>query len=122
MTLWHSGLLAQTFAPWYDSPVAYNKIWKKRACLVLLAYAALAFIGSSAISAGEAFCVERPNDDSLSSGRYFSDSIVGWLAGNVLTIRKAHSDSSSLSRGGLLREVALAGTIAIAMYLAGGEP
>jgi hypothetical protein len=71
----------------------------------------LALIGSSAISAGEAFCFEYSNNDILSSGRCFSsiNHTVDWLA--RVTIRKANDYPNSMSRSRLLRVFALAGII-----------
>jgi len=88
---------------------------------ILLTYLILGIIGSSAISAGEACYFEYSSDDDISSGRYFSSArhTIDWLAGDVLTIRKAHGYSNSQSRNGLLRVITLAGTIATAIYLVG---
>jgi len=88
---------------------------------ILLAYLIFALIGSSAVSAGKALCFEHSNNDSMGSGGYFStiDHAVDWLAENVITVKKARSYSNSLSQNGLFRVFILAGTIAIAMYLAG---
>ena len=97
---------------------------EKRSKLVLLAYLILALIGSSAISAGEAFCFEYSNNDDLSSdSRYFFSigHTVDWLAAEVLTLRKAHGYSNSLLRNRLLRVFAFAGTISIALYLVGAN-
>ena len=101
--------------------MVYNHIEKKRLNLFLLAYLVLALIGSSAISAGEAFCFEYSNNDSIYSGKYFSsiNHFIDWLAGDVLTIRKTNGFSNSPLRSRLLRVFALAGTIAAAVYLAG---
>jgi hypothetical protein len=100
-----------------------NHIKRKRLKFVLLSYLILALIGSSAISAGEAFCFEYSNNDSICSGRYFSSisHIVDWLAGDVLTIRKTSGYSNSPLRNRLLRLFALAGTTAAAIYLAGAN-
>jgi len=94
--------------------------WSKFA---LLAYLILVLIGSSAISAGEAFYFDHLNDDSLGSGSYFSSisHTVDWLATGVLTLRKARSYSSFLLQNRLLRVFTLAGAIAVAMYLAGAN-
>jgi len=85
--------------------------------LFLLTYFILALIGSSAISAGEAFCYEYSNNDNLSSGTYFSSvgHTIDWLAG--VTIRKANSNSNSPLRNRLLRVFTFAGAIAISTYL-----
>ena len=100
-----------------------NHIEKKQLKLVLLAYLILALIGSSAISAGEAFCFDYSNNDSIYSGRYFSSisHIIDWLAGDVLTIRKTNGYSNSPIRNRLLRLFALAGITATAIYLAGAN-
>jgi len=86
-------------------------IEKKQIKIILLAYLVLALIGSSAISAGEAFYFEYSNSDSLSSGRCFSsiNHTVDWLA--RVTIRKANGYPNSMSRSRLLRVFALAGII-----------
>ena len=114
--------IVQIFSLCYDFFMIQN-ILKKRSKLVLLVYLILALIGSSAISAGEAFWVEHTNNDSMSSGRHFSsiDYTIDWLAGNVITIRKARGYSNSPLRNGLLRVITLAGTIAIAIYLVGAN-
>jgi len=95
--------------------------YKKRSKLALLAYLILALIGSSAISAGEAFYLEYLNNDGMCSGRYFSSigHTIDWHAGDALTIRKARGFSNSPLRNRLLRAFALAGTIAVAAYLVG---
>jgi len=94
---------------------------EKRLKLFLLTYLIIAMIGSSAISAAEAFCIEQSSNDSLNSGRYFSskDHTVDWLAGNVLTTRKTRSYSNSLLRNKLLRVFALTGAITISICLTG---
>ena len=100
--------------------MALYKIVKKRTKFVLFVYLILALIGSAAISAGEAFCFEYSDNDSLSSGGYFSsDHTIDWLAANALTLRKVRGYSNSLLRNRLLRVFALAGIISIAMYLVG---
>jgi len=101
--------------------MALYKTVKKQTKIVLFAYLILALIGSSAISAGEAFCLEYSDNDSLSSGGYFSsiNHIIDRLAANILTLRKARGYSNSLLRNRLLRIFTLAGVIAIALYLAG---
>jgi len=89
---------------------------------VLLAYMILALIGSSAISAGKAVCFEPSNNDSLgSNGYFFSDRTIDWLAGNTLIRKKADSYSDSLLQSRLLNVFVLAGTIAIAISLAGAN-
>jgi len=101
--------------------VIHKIIEKKQFKHILLTYLILALIGSSAISAGEAFCFEYSNNDSIYSGRCFSsiNHTVGWLAG--VTIRKANGYSNSMSRNGMLRVFTLAGTIATAVYLLGAN-
>jgi len=91
--------------------VVLDIIEKKHIKIILLAYLILALIGSSAISAGEAFYIEYSNNDSLSSGRCFSsiNHTIDWLAG--VTIRKANGYPNSMSRSRLLRVFALAGII-----------
>jgi hypothetical protein len=103
--------------------MVYNHIEGKRLKLVLLSYLILALIGSSAISAGEAFCFDYSNNDSIYSGKSFSsvNHFIDWLAGDVLTIRKTNGYSNSPSRNRLLRLFALAGTSAAAIYLAGAN-
>jgi len=64
--------IAQIYITWYGSFVILDIIEKKHIKIILFAYLILALIGSSAISAGEAFCIEYSNNDSLSSGRCFS--------------------------------------------------
>jgi len=96
---------------------------KKRAKLVLFAYFILALIGSSAISAGEAFYLENSNNDNISSGRYFSsiDHNVDWLAANILTLKRARGYSNSPLRNKLLRIFTFAGIFSIALYLVGAN-
>ena len=96
-------------------------IGEKRLKIALLGYLILVLIGSSAISAGEAFYFEHLNNDSLSSDAYFSSisHTVDWLATGALTLRRARGYSNSLLQNRLLRVFTLAGTIAIALYLAG---
>ena len=103
--------------------MVYNHIEKKQLKIVLLAYLVLALIGSSAISAGEAFCFEYSNNDSIYSGRYFSaiSHTFDWLAGDVLTIRKTNGFSNSPLRNRSLRVFTLAGTIATAICLVGAD-
>jgi len=101
----------------------YNHIEKKWFNLFLLAYLALALIGSSAISAGEAFCFDYSNNDSICSGRYFSSisHTFDRLAGDILTIRKTNDFSNSLLRSKSLRVFTLAGITAAAIYLVGAN-
>jgi len=103
--------------------MVYNHIEKKWLKLVLLAYLVLALIGSSAISAGEAFCFDYSNNDSIYSGRYFSSisHTLDWLAGDVLTIRKTNGFPNSPLRNRLIRLFTLAGTIAAVIYLVGAN-
>ena len=103
--------------------MVYNHIGKKQLNLLLLAYLILALVGSSAISAGEAFCFDYSNNDSICSGRYFSSisHTFDWLAGDVLTIRKTNGFSNSPLRNRSLRVFALAGIIATAIYLVGAN-
>jgi len=103
--------------------MVYNHIEKKYLKFFLLAYLALALIGSSAISAGEAFCFEYSNNDSIYSGRYFSSisHTFDWLAGDMLTIRKTSGFSNSPLRNRSLRVFALAGIIAAAICLVGSN-
>jgi len=91
---------------------------KKRVTLVLLIYMMLALIGTSTISAGEAFCSDYSDKDSLGSNRYFSsiDHTIDWLA--QVTIRKTNGYSNSVSRNRLLRVFTFEGIIAITAYLA----
>jgi hypothetical protein len=100
-----------------------RKIGQKRSKPVLLVCLTLALIGSSAISAGEGFCFEHLNDDSLDSGAYFSSTshTVDWLATGALTLRRARGHSNSLLQNRLLRVFTLAGTIVIAIYLVGAN-
>ncbi|MDR2595857.1 MAG: hypothetical protein LBC76_00910 [Treponema sp.] len=78
----------------------------------------LALIGTSAISAGEAFYFEYSIDDNLGSNRYFFsiDHTIDWLV-NV-TIRKTNGYSSSILRNKLLRVFTFERIIAITTYLA----
>ena len=94
---------------------------KKWAKFSLFAYLILALIGSSAISAGEAFSFDYSDSDSLSSGGYISsiDHTVDWLVSDILTLRKARGYSNSLLQNRLLRVFILAGAIVIALYLVG---
>jgi len=94
-----------------------RKNGEKRLKIFLLTYFILALIGSSVISAGEAFCFEYSNNDNLNSGTYFSSvgHTIDWLAG--VTIRKANSNSNSPLRNRLLRVFTFAGAIAISTYL-----
>ena len=103
--------------------MVYNHIEKKWLKLFLLTYLVLALIGSSAISAGEAFCFDYSNSDSISSGKYFSSTnrFIDWLAGDILTMRKTGGFSNSPLRNRLLRVFTLAGTIATAVYLVGAN-
>jgi hypothetical protein len=103
--------------------MVYNHTERKRLKLFLLAYLVLALIGSSAISAGEAFCFDYSNNDSIYSGRYFSSIShnFDWLAGDVLTIRKTNGFSNSPLRNRTLRVFTLAGTIATAICLVGAN-
>jgi len=95
---------------------------KKWAKFALFAYFILALIGSSAISAGEAFYLEDSND-SLSSGRYFSsiDHNIDWLAVNILTLRRARGNSNSPLRNKLLRIFTFTGIFSITLYLVGAN-
>ena len=88
-----------------------------------VAYVMLALLGSPVFSAGEAFGYELSNDDSLSSGRYYSSTghTVDWLAGSILTIKKAAGFPGSLLRNRLLRVWAFAGATAAALCLAGAN-
>jgi len=96
------------------------KIKEKPSKVFLLAYLILALIGSSAISAAEAFCVELSDDDSLDSGRYISSGYaIDWLASNTLTLRRANSYSNTLLRNRPLRVFTLAETAVIAIYPVG---
>jgi len=103
--------------------MVYNHIEKKQLKIVLLAYLVLALIGSSAISAGEAFCFEYSNNDSIYSGKYFSsiNYFIDWLAGDVLTIRKTNDFSNSPLRNRSLRVFTFAGAIATAICLMGAN-
>jgi len=96
---------------------------KKWAKFSLFAYLILALIGSSAISAGEAFSFDYSDSDSLSSGGYISsiDHTVDWLVSDILTLRKARGYSNSLLRNRLLRVFTFAGTVSIALFLAGAN-
>jgi len=92
-----------------------HNVGEERSRHILLIYLMIALIGSSAISAGEAFYFERSNDN-LSSGRFSStDQNIDWLA--RVTIRKDNGSSHSPQRNRLLRVFTFAGIIAIAMYL-----
>jgi len=92
-------------------------IGEKRAKITLLVYLIFALIGSSAISAGEAFYLEQSNSDSMVQGRFYSstDHNIDWLA--RVTIRKDNGSSNSLQRNRLLRVFTFAGIIAITTYL-----
>jgi hypothetical protein len=98
-------------------------MYLRRLYFFLLAYLVLALMVSSSISAGEAFCFEHVGNDSLNSGTYFSSikHIVDWLPANALTLRKARGYSNSLLQNRLFRVFTLAGTTAIALYLAGAN-
>jgi len=100
-----------------------HTLGEKRSKPVLLVCLILALIGSSAISAGEAFCFEYSNNDSLSSdSRYFSSiHTVDWLATGALVLRKDHGYSNFLLRNRLLRVFTLAGTVAMTIYLVGAN-
>jgi hypothetical protein len=78
----------------------------------------LTLIGTSAISAGEAFCFDYSNDDNLGSNRYFLsiDHTIDWLA--TVTIRKTNGYSSSILRNKLLRVFMFERIIVITTYLA----
>jgi hypothetical protein len=99
--------------------MVHNHIEKKWSKLFLLAYLILALIGSSAISAGEAFCFNYSNNDSIYSGKYFSsiNHFIDWLAGDIITIRKTNGYSNPLSRNRSLRVFTFAGIIATAIFL-----
>jgi len=98
----------------------YHTIGGKWLKLTLFAYFILAIIGSSAISAGEAFWIEYSQNDSLNSGTYsLTDHTIDWLAG--VTLRKPNGNSNSPLRNGSLRVFMFAGTIAMAVYLAGAN-
>jgi len=88
---------------------------KNRSRYILLAYLILALIGSSVVSAGEALCFEYSNNDGVSSSGYFSsiNNNIDWLAGNVITVKKARGSSNSMSRNGLFRLFAPAGATAM---------
>jgi len=103
--------------------MALCKIVKKWAKFVLFACLILALIGSSAISAGEAFYLEDSNNDNLNSGRYFSsiDYNIDWLASNILTLRRVRGYSNSPLRNKLLRIFTFTGIFSIALYLAGAN-
>ena len=113
--------IAYIFILWYYSCMVYSHIEKKQLKIVLLAYLVLALIGSSAISAGEAFSFDYSNNDSIYSGRYFSSisHTFDWLVGDILTIRKTNNFSNSPIRNRSLRVFTLAGTIATAICLVG---
>jgi hypothetical protein len=97
-------------------------VHKKGAKLVLFMYLILALIGSAAISAGEAFCFEYSNNDTLSSGGYISPGhTIDWLVADALTLRKANGYSNSPLRNRLLRVFTFAGTISMALYLVGAK-
>ena len=100
-----------------------HSIGEKRLKLVLLPYLILALIVSSAISTAEAFCIEYSRDDRMSSGGCFCSisHTIDWLAGETLTLRKDSGYSNSPLRNGLLRVFTFAGTISIALYLAGAN-
>jgi len=100
--------------------VNVNKpIWRKRSKSVLLAYLIFAIIGSSAISMAESLNFEHSNNDSLSSGRYFSSisQTFDWLAGDIHKIRKPRENSNSHLRNKLLRVFTFNGTIAMVIHL-----
>jgi len=103
--------------------MVYNHIEKKQLKIVLMAYLIIALIGSSAISAGEAFYVDYSYNDSICSGKYFSsiNHFIDRLAGDALTIRKTNSYSNSPLRNRSLRVFAFAGTIATAICLVGAN-
>jgi len=112
----YNNILVQILILLYN-PFMVRKMGKKQVKIFLSTYFILALIGSSAISAGEAFRFEYSNNDNLSSGTYFSSvgHTIDWLAG--VTIRKAKSNSNSPLRNRLLRVFTFAETIAIATYL-----
>jgi len=103
--------------------MVYNHIEKKQLKFVLLAYLILALIGSSAISAGEAFCLDYSNNDGICSGKYFSsiNYTFGCLAGDVLVIRKTSNFPNSPLRNRLPRVFVFAGIIATVIYLVGAN-
>ena len=92
-------------------------IEEKRLRFLLLTYLILALIGSSAISAGEAFCFNYSNHEDLGSSGYLyqTNHTIDWLVGS--TIRKTNNYSNSLLRYRLLRLFAAFGTIVITIYL-----
>jgi len=100
-----------------------RKTGKKKLKLFLFVYLILVLIGSSAISAGEALWFESLNNDRLGSRGCFSvlSHNIDWLAGEILTLRKANCYSNSLLRNKLLRVFTFAGIISIAMYLVGAK-
>jgi len=94
---------------------------KKRSKYILFAYLILAYliialIGSSVVSAGEALSFEYSSDNSVSSSGYFSsiNNNIDWLAGNIITVKKARGSSNSMSRNGLFRLFTPSGTTAMA--------
>jgi len=114
--------LVHIYILWYNFTMTHT-LGEKRSRFVLLACLMLALIGSSAISAGEAFWFEHSSNDNLTSGTYFSSigHTVDWLAAQVLTLRRAHGYSNFLQRNRLLRVFTFAGAIAITIYLVGAN-
>jgi hypothetical protein len=92
------------------------KMWKNGVKLFLFTFFILSLIGSSVISAGEAFCFDYLKNDNLNSSTYFSSISrnIDWLA--IVTLKKA-SGNFSYMRNNLLRVFTFAGIIAMAIYL-----
>jgi hypothetical protein len=89
--------------------------------LIFLAYLIPALMGSSAFSTGKALCFEHLNNDSITSGGYFSsmDHTFDWLAGEVHIKRKTGSYSNSMLQDRLFSVFALTGIIAITVFFVG---
>jgi hypothetical protein len=102
--------------------MAYN-LGKKCSKIVFLAYLIFAIIGTFTISTGEAPIFEHSDKDIIGSDRYCVSisHAADCLIEDTTTIGKALRFSNSSLRSGLLRVFTLAGTIAIALYLAGAN-
>jgi hypothetical protein len=100
--------------------MVYN-LGKKCSKTAFLAYLIFAIIGTFTISTGQTSYFEHSNKDIIGSGRYCVSisCAVDCFIEDTTTIGKALRFSNSPLRSGLLRVFTLAGTIAIALYLAG---
>jgi hypothetical protein len=111
----YNNLLAQIHNILYNSTMPF-KMWKNGVKLFLFTFFILSLIGSSVISAGEAFGNEYSNNDNLNSGTYYSSigHNIEWLARFSL---KKDSGNYSHMRNNLFRVFTFAGIIAMAIYL-----